>query len=851
MTDVVFTPVAVLAGTGDAYLTGVTDLTIMDGPAGPLLYVTSGPGGGVAVYAMTGSGLVLNDRFSLPAQGTAGVDSTLTMVDLGSVPTALVTGVSGTGLWGIGTDAAGDLTTRTTLNLTLPADLLACLTVTVGGTDYLYGLRLGSASISVWRIEANGSLTAVSQPGSSKPASAGPVLTDIASVARGGETWLVATSAGSDALISYRIAANGVPVEADRIGADEGLGISDPAAVVTATRDGKAYAIFASSGSGTLTVAEVLPDGTLVPTDHVMDDLDTRFQNAAIVETITIGGRIYVVAAGADDGITLMELLPGGRLLDLGSQADTTALGLGNVAAVALSETGGDLQIAVASANEPGVTWLEVDIGAGLTLTGTSAAATLTGGTGDDLLAGGAGSERLNGSSGRDVIMDGAGTDTLSGGSGADWFVMDADDQTDTITDFNPAEDAIDLSGWAFLRSVGQLLITPTADGAEIRFGDEVLIIRTASGQTLTTTAVRAMDLIGLSRIGPGWVEPLVPPQTFFGTAGTDTPPASNGTDLLYGGGGNDTLYGGFGNDSLYGGDGNDRVEGGDGNDLVQADNGSDLLRGNAGNDRLYGGAGNDTLWAGSGNDLTYGKEGDDLLYLEDGRDEGYGGDGWDTVYGGSGNDLIRGGTEADRLYGEDGNDSLYGEDGEDTLWGTAGNDLLYGAVGTDSLYGGDAADTLSGGDNGDRLHGDGGADRINGDAGQDWLYGGAGNDRLYGDIGNDSLYGGNGNDSLYGGSGNDRLEGRGGNDRLFGNAGADSFVFGSGQDRVTDFQNNTDTILIQAALWGGSSRTVGDIVDDAVVTPAGTRLDFANGQWLLIEGLTQPDQLRDDIVII
>jgi serralysin len=824
MTDVVFAPVTVLAGTGDPYLTGVTDLTIVEGPSGPLLYVTSGPGGGIAVYEMTGGRLVLSDRFSLPAQGTTGVDSMLVMADLGATEAALITGIAGSGLWAVGLDPAGDLTARVTLNLTLPADLMASLVVTVGGTDYLYGLRLGSSAISVWRIGTDGNLTAISQPSPAQPASAGPVLTDLASVMSGGQTWLVATSAGSDALISYRIRSNGVPAEVDRIWAAEGLGISDPVAVATTTVAGRAYAVFASCGTGTLTVAEVRSDGTLVVTDHVMDDLDTRFQDAAVVETITIGGRVYVVAAGADDGITLMELLPGGRLTDLGSQADTTRLGLNNVSAVALTESGGDLQIAVASGNEAGVTWLSVDLAAGQTLTGTGAAETLTGGGGDDLLTGGAGNDRLSGGGGRDVIMDGAGTDMLIGGAGADRFVMEFDNQPDTINDFDPAEDAIDLSGWAFLRSVDQLEILSTSTGAQIRFGDEVLNIRTASGQSLSVATVRGLDLIGLSRIGPGWVEPLTPPQTFYGTTGTDIPPVSNGTDLLYGGGGNDTLYGGFGNDSLFGGDGNDRVEGGDGNDLVQADDSNDVLRGNAGNDSLYGGAGNDTLWAGSGNDLTYGKEEDDLLYLEDGRDEGYGGDGWDTVYGGIGNDLIRGGTEADRLYGEDSNDSLYGEDGQDTLWGSAGNDLLYGAVGTDSLYGGDAADTLFGGDNGDKLNGDGGGDWINGDAGQDWLYGGAGNDRL---------------------------EGRSGNDWLSGSAGADSFVFDSGQDRIMDFQNNSDMILIKATLWGGTSRNVEEIVDDAVVTPAGTRLDFANGQWLLIEGLTQPDQLRDDILII
>jgi hypothetical protein len=43
----------------------------------------------------------------------------------------------------------------------------------------------------------------------------------------------------------------------------------------------------------------------------------------------------------------------------------------------------------------------------------------------------------------------------------------------------------------------------------------------------------------------------------------------------------------------------------------------------------------------------------------------------------------------------------------------------------------------------------------------------------------------------------------------------------------------------------------VADLLEDAVVTSSGTRISFSNGQWLLIEGLTNPSLLRDDIAII
>lgn len=61
-------------------------------------------------------------------------------------------------------------------------------------------------------------------------------------------------------------------------------------------------------------------------------------------------------------------------------------------------------------------------------------------------VAGTAGRDRLNGSAGDDVITGGAGADTLTGGAGADTFVYQSmRDAADLITDFEPAQDVLDL----------------------------------------------------------------------------------------------------------------------------------------------------------------------------------------------------------------------------------------------------------------------------------------------------------------------------------------------------------------------------------------------------------------------
>lgn len=171
MTDMVFGPAMVLAGAGDPWLTGISDLDVVTGPAGTLVYVTTGPGGGIAVYELTAAGaLVEADRLALTGSPAAGVDSRLTFTADGmAMVTGMGTAGSSGGVWGIGTDATGNLTARADLGTSLPATVHAMATATVGGTEYLYGLGLGSAGIAVWEMGPDGRLTAIRSPGGAAP----------------------------------------------------------------------------------------------------------------------------------------------------------------------------------------------------------------------------------------------------------------------------------------------------------------------------------------------------------------------------------------------------------------------------------------------------------------------------------------------------------------------------------------------------------------------------------------------------------------------------------------------------------------------------------------------------------
>ncbi len=90
-------------------------------------------------------------------------------------------------------------------------------------------------------------------------------------------------------------------------------------------------------------------------------------------------------------------------------------------------------------------------------LAGAQGQDSLAGNGGADQLFGNRGGDHLHGNAGRDVLVGGRGDDQLTGGAGRDVFVFGRRHGRDSITDFTPSSDHIDLS---------------TLGGGVDRFGD-------------------------------------------------------------------------------------------------------------------------------------------------------------------------------------------------------------------------------------------------------------------------------------------------------------------------------------------------------------------------------------------
>ena len=656
----------------------------------------------------------------------------------------------------------------------------------------------------------------------------------------GGAKYVFAASATEHGVAAMRLTAEGTLNPVDALGAGGWLPIARPTDLDVVEVAGSSYLIVASQGTGSLTSLRIEADGVLTPVDHIVDDLATRFGGATAMDWIVVDGQAFGAVAGADGGVTLVRLLPDGGFHVAAVLVDDADRALRGVSQIALAETPVGVQLLVLGEGELGVTQIALDLtDIGVTRTGVDASR--DGGASNDVLIARDGGDTVLAGGGDDIIVDGSGRDDLTGGAGADMFVFRDDGEFDTVRDFDPAVDRIDLSRFSQLYHPSQIEYETNANGLRLVIGDEKIRLIHVDRTPMTAQDVAHALVFNADRSALDTVTPTI----VTGSAGNDSLTGSSRPDAISAGAGDDLIAWSHGADLIDGGTGRDHlsyagaevglalnlnlqtanggsgagdqlisvevITGTDHADTMTGDGGANEFRGGAGQDRLWGGAGDDSLRGGAGADLLDGGEGMDIADYTDsdavqadlllpgsnsGAAEGdtyrsieglrgtafaddLRGDGADNLLiGGQGNDFLMGRGGADTLIGSHGHDILSGGGGGDILNGGRGNDRLIGGGGDDRLVGDDGDDTLIGTEGANSLIGGAGADLIYDGGGSSTLSGGAGRDRLIGNAGHDRLFGGDDADILNGGNGNDRLSGEAGADYLLGGGGWDIFIF-------------------------------------------------------------------------
>ena len=441
----------------------------------------------------------------------------------------------------------------------------------------------------------------------------------------------------------------------------------------------------------------------------------------------------------------------------------------------------------------------------------------LDGGEGDDFLDGGRGRDHLVGGAGDDVLLGGGGTDTLTGGTGNDTFVQDFSlSGRDDITDFNPAEDTIDIRG---LQNISEISVTAENGGTLIDGGTgNTLFVANITPDQLSADNV-TIDGNAIT-FGPG--DTL---EKVLGDAAAD----QQGDDLnIRGFGGDQNFTGGAGNDTLGAADGNDTLAGGAGDDI---------LAGGAGDDILTGGQGGDTF------EHNFRQSGSDTITDFDPSQDTINIKGLKIRLPGDGNRIGLETGEIDdisriSLTEVDGGTRIEVASGSTPGSDTSGSTLFVEGVTPDQLGAGNITiegTTLTAGPRGSDL----GSiisdlSALNDETPVDETpVDEAVVDEAVVDL------------KLRGGGGDDTLEGGAGDDTLVGGRGADTFVQNfsePGADTITDFNPGQDTIN-----FTGLNDLDSISVEEA---DGGTLISAGEGNTLFVKGVTLDEFSVDNVRI-
>ncbi len=473
-----FTIISTVVDNSNLELMGASNLELVAIDGQNFLFVAAEADGAISSFAVNDSltpALVDTASFST-VSGTFTVDQ-LNITDVNGVTTLLPSARFDDEAATYHIDNTGDISTplRQTSGAANIGNLALTHSVIVAGKTYLYAVERGVAGIASYWMQPDDTFSNQVRYAGNSFDFFGDVAA-FASVSVGAKTYLFTASAFDAGLNSFSIDAGGALQLIDSVAPSDASGFNLPQALETVTVNGQTYLLMGSAGTNSITVYAIGTGGTLAEVDHVIDGIDTRFDDVGVLESFTYSDRSFVLASGSDDGLTLLEVSARGTLSVLAVLADDFDTTLNNVTDIEVAILGSESHAFVSSGVENGFTQIRIDIdNNGLTIIGNETHEVLNGNSQDDTLFGMGGSDRIYGSNGNDLLVDGAGRDHFFGGAGADIFRFAADITLDLIRDYEIGVDVIDLSLLASVTNLDDLNITSRSFGAVILAGVEEL----------------------------------------------------------------------------------------------------------------------------------------------------------------------------------------------------------------------------------------------------------------------------------------------------------------------------------------------------------------------------------------
>ncbi|WP_421724900.1 hypothetical protein [Bauldia sp.] len=343
------------------------------------------------------------------------------------------------------------------------AGVLAVATATFGSQTYLFAGGGVDDGVSVFAVDADGSLTNVDNVDDVDDVNYQlDNINGISTAVVNGAVYLFAAGERDDGVSVFRVAPDGTLTNVDNVDdtADAALELKGAVAVTTAMLGATTYLFVAGLIDDGVSVFEVGVDGTLTNVDNVDDTEDPNLELDGVgsLQTTVVDGVTYLFAASfLDGGVSVFSVAEDGTLTNVANVADDGDLALAGATGVTIAMVDGVSHLFVAGSADDGVNVFRLQHN-GVTLEGTNGGETLAGTEWDDTLLGKKGKDTLRGKAGDDLLDGGKHKDKLIGGDDADTFRFSAGvkkKHADTIKDFEVGVDTIALDSAVFAKLGG------------------------------------------------------------------------------------------------------------------------------------------------------------------------------------------------------------------------------------------------------------------------------------------------------------------------------------------------------------------------------------------------------------
>ena len=352
---------------GTLELDGVSSIVSADVGGFTYVFVAGGVDDGISVFRLNANGTLtpvhdVTDGGTLELDGARGLSTA--MVDGNTYLFAAGQVDDGVSVFRVNTNgsltAVSDFTDDATLELDGASDTAA---VRVGTSTYLFVAAQDDDGINTFRVAGDGRLTSLGQT-----VEGGSLELDgvraLATTIIGGTAYLIAGGGVDDGVSIFSVAANGTLTNVGNVVDSGGVNLNGVSDIAIAVINGTTFVFIAGADDNGVSVYSMNGAGALTHVDSEVDSAATLISGANSVSVTTVGGIAYLMVGGSENGFSLYRIESGANNTTLGAlsfvhnAADAGALELSGTNSVHGTGVGGTTYLIGGGDTDDGVSVL-------------------------------------------------------------------------------------------------------------------------------------------------------------------------------------------------------------------------------------------------------------------------------------------------------------------------------------------------------------------------------------------------------------------------------------------------------------------------------------------------------------